>query len=203
MEAPRDDPTSFKRFAERVRTHLFNISMIGESGHVDIIETLALKLQLTDRLAWNSGRGLDLEHRTINDFSRWLTARAIAYQNAYAIADAQQRPAPSATRNHNQPSYPSHHRPAQKKRRNARKFHGASSTQDQRESGSTEHKEKKPSKPTCFKCEGSHRLEDCTFFKDLPTSYLYPTSRIVLWLLSRPSRRYELHIQEGVWHRWM
>lgn len=51
MEAPRNDPQSFKRFAERVRTHLFNLSTIGETGHADIIERLTRKLPLTDRLA--------------------------------------------------------------------------------------------------------------------------------------------------------
>lgn len=60
MEAPRDDSQSFKHFAERVRTHLFNLSTIGETGHADIIERLALKLQLTDRLAWNEDGELKL-----------------------------------------------------------------------------------------------------------------------------------------------
>ena len=72
MEAPRNDPQSFKRFAERVRTlfslHLFNLSAIGETGHADIIERLTRKLELTDRLAWNDGRGADLESRKINEF---------------------------------------------------------------------------------------------------------------------------------------
>ncbi len=54
-----------------VRT-LFDLSIIEESGHVDIIERLALKLQLTDRLAWNNRRGVDLERRRINDFGRLL-----------------------------------------------------------------------------------------------------------------------------------
>ena len=168
MDAPKNDPQSFKRFAERVRTHLFNLSTIGESGHADIIERLALKLQLSDRLEWNFGRGEDLERRTINDFGRWLTTRAVAYQNAYAIADSQQHPPPHAAKNHNQPSNPPHHRQPQQQRRSARTYHGASSSQ--KNHGSTEQKEKKPTEPLCFKCEGSHRLEDCTFFKDLPIS---------------------------------
>ena len=168
MDAPKNDPQSFKRFAERVRTHLFNLSTIGESGHADIIERLALKLQLSDRLEWNFGRGEDLERRTINDFGRWLTTRAVAYQNAYAIADSQQHPSPHAAKNHNQPSNPPHHRQPQQQRRSARTYHGAASSQ--KNHGSTEQKEKKPTEPLCFKCEGSHRLEDCTFFKDLPIS---------------------------------
>jgi hypothetical protein len=142
MDAPKNDLQSFKRFAERVRTHLFNLSTIGESGHADIIERFALKLQLSDGLEWNFGRGEDLERRTINDFGRWLTTRAVAYQNAYAIADYQQHPAPHAAKNHNQPSNPSHHRPPQQQRRSAHIFHGASSSQ--KDHGLTKHKEKKP-----------------------------------------------------------
>ncbi|XP_045034560.1 uncharacterized protein LOC123475636 [Daphnia magna] len=168
MEAPKNDPQSFKRFAERVRTHLFNLSTIGKSGHADIIERLALKLQLTDRLEWNHGRGEDLERRTINDFGRWLTTRAVAYQNAYAIADYQQHPAPPAARNHNPYSHPSHHRHPHQQKRSAHTFHGAFTSQ--KEHGSTERKEKRPAETHCFKCEGAHRLEDCTFFKELPVS---------------------------------
>ncbi|XP_046459823.1 uncharacterized protein LOC124206177 [Daphnia pulex] len=170
MEAPRNDPQSFKRFSERVRTHLFNLSVIGETGHVDIIERLSLKLQLTDRLAWNNGRGGEIDNRNINDFGRWLTARATDYQNAYAIADDQQRSANGGSRNdRQQPSQvPNRFQQPQQQRRSARTYHGASSSQ--KNYGSTEQKEKKPTEPHCFKCEGSHHLEDCTFFKDLPIS---------------------------------
>ncbi|KAI9551306.1 hypothetical protein GHT06_002506 [Daphnia sinensis] len=146
MEAPKNDPQSFKH----------------------IIERLALKLQLTDRLEWNHGRGEDLERRTINDFGRWLTTRAVAYQNAYAIADYQQHPAPPAARNHHPHSHPSHHRHPHQQKRSAHTFHGAFSSQ--KEHGSTERKEKRPAETHCFKCEGAHRLEDCTFFKELPVS---------------------------------
>jgi hypothetical protein len=72
METPRDNSHPFKRFVERVRTHLFNLSTIGERVH--IIELIALKLQLTDRLARNDGpietdnRGVEIEHRKINEF---------------------------------------------------------------------------------------------------------------------------------------
>jgi hypothetical protein len=69
LDAPKNDPQSFKRFAERVRIHLFNLSTIGESGHADIIERLALKLQLSDRLEWNFGRG-DYKHVSVCNLPR-------------------------------------------------------------------------------------------------------------------------------------
>ena len=111
--------------AERVRTHLFNLSIIGENGHANIIKRLANKLQLTDKFSWNDGRGAELELRTINDFGKWLTSRATAYQNAYAIADKQHRPAnrrlPPSHQAMNQPQH----------RRNIRTYHGAASTQEE------------------------------------------------------------------------
>ena len=171
MEAPRGDPQSFRRFAERVRTHLFNLSIIGENGHADIIERLAHKLQLTDRLAWNDGRGAELERRTINDFGRWLTSRATAYQNAYAIAEEQHRPVnkSSSLPPSQQPSRSQQHQ----NRRNVRTYHGATSTQEEKRGAATRGAEQKDRKPTdqhCLKCEGAHRLEDCSFFKELPVS---------------------------------
>jgi hypothetical protein len=169
MEAPRGDPQSFRRFAERVRTHLFNLSIIGENGHADIIERLAHKLQLTDRLAWNDGRGAELERRTMNDFGKWLTSRATAYQNAYAIADEQHRPA-----NRNSSLPPSHQATNQPQhRRNIRTYHGAASTQEETNGHSlrgVEQRDREPAEPHCLKCEGGHRLEDCSFFKELPVS---------------------------------
>ncbi|KAK4037445.1 hypothetical protein OUZ56_029478 [Daphnia magna] len=57
------------------------------------------RLLLTDRLAWNNGWGAEIDHRNINDFGRWLTAKTMAYQNAYAIADEQQRLANGVNRN--------------------------------------------------------------------------------------------------------
>lgn len=165
MEAPRNDPQSFKRFAERVRTHVFNLATIGESGHVDIIERLTLKLQLTDHLAWNDKRGLELDQRTINDLGRWLTTRAVSYQNAYAITDEQQHPASKSGQHWPQGQQRSQHR------RSARTHHGMSSVRGQTDHGSTELKERRPADaPQCFKCEGAHRLEECQFFRDLPVS---------------------------------
>ena len=53
---PKQDPASFKRFAERIRTHLFDLSRIGETGTTDLIERICLKLQLPDRLTMQAIR---------------------------------------------------------------------------------------------------------------------------------------------------
>lgn len=47
------EPGDFKRFAERVRTHLFDLKRIGELSTADVIEKVCLKLSLHDRLTWN------------------------------------------------------------------------------------------------------------------------------------------------------
>lgn len=73
-------------------------------------------------------------------------------------------------KNNHQPPNQSQPRPSQQQKRNVLAHHGASSTHDEKEHGSTEQKKKKHAKLYCFKCEGIHRLEDCTFFKDLPIS---------------------------------
>jgi hypothetical protein len=82
----KQDPASFKRFAERIRTHLFDLSRIGETGTTDLIERICLKLQLPDRLAWNEERRGRIEDRSLNTFGMWLCSRASAYQNAFTIA---------------------------------------------------------------------------------------------------------------------
>ncbi|XP_045030437.1 uncharacterized protein LOC123472631 [Daphnia magna] len=146
------------------------LQRLKKTGHTDIIERLTRKLPLTDRFAWNEGRGADLERRTINEFGRWLTARAVTYQNAYAIAEDQQLPGSGNQKNNHQPSHQSQPRPSQQQKRNVRAHHRASSTHNQKEPGSTEQKEKKNAELYCFKCEGPHRLEDCIFFKNLPIS---------------------------------
>jgi hypothetical protein len=159
VEAPKGDPASFRRYGEKIRTHLFNLSCIGESGHADIIERLAQKLQIQDRLSWNDGRRGGLERRTINEFGAWLCARASAYQNAYAIAaDKYQKTNNPARSQQQQVPHPG--------RRNVHTHHGA---------GSATRQESKPqaNKKTedhCFKCEGPHRLHMCTFFKALSVS---------------------------------
>ncbi|KZS02169.1 Uncharacterized protein APZ42_000896, partial [Daphnia magna] len=82
-------PATFRRFAEKVKTHLFNLTWIGETGHADLIERLTQKLHPHDRLHWNDGQRGGLERRTMNEFGLWLCTRAAAYQNAYSIAAEQ------------------------------------------------------------------------------------------------------------------
>lgn len=45
-----------KRYAERIRTHLFDLRRIGGSNAVDIIEKICSKLSVHDRLAWNDSK---------------------------------------------------------------------------------------------------------------------------------------------------
>ncbi|KAK4013290.1 hypothetical protein OUZ56_025524 [Daphnia magna] len=102
----KQDPSSFRRFSEKTRTFLYDLSRIGESVTVDVIERLCLKLPFADRLAWNTDQEGDLERRSLNEFGNWLCQRAMAYQNAYTIAEEQSQesqPRPKerfATRSH-------------------------------------------------------------------------------------------------------
>ncbi|KAI9557306.1 hypothetical protein GHT06_017134 [Daphnia sinensis] len=91
-------PATFRRFAEKVRTHLFNLTWIGEAGHADLIERLTQKLQPHDRLHWNDGQRGGLERRTMNEFGLWLCTHAAAYQNAYSIAAEQHQRNNNSTR---------------------------------------------------------------------------------------------------------
>ena len=47
---PRD-LSGFKKYAEAVRTHLFELARIGETGHASTIDRMAQKLSFNDRLA--------------------------------------------------------------------------------------------------------------------------------------------------------
>ncbi|KZR97520.1 Uncharacterized protein APZ42_007556, partial [Daphnia magna] len=154
---------SLRRFAEKVRTHLFNLSCIGETGDADIIERLAQKLQIQDRLSWNDGRRGGLEYRSMNEFGSWLCLRASAYQNAYSIAsDQSSRPSGSMRPGQGQQQMQLSHQLAG--RRNVRTHYGDST------GGRPDNKppsEEKKATDHCFKCEGVHRLHTCTFFKAL------------------------------------
>ena len=68
VEAPKEDPTSFRRYAEKIQAHLLNLSCIDESSHADIIENLTKKLHIQHRLSWNGGRRGGLELQTMNEF---------------------------------------------------------------------------------------------------------------------------------------
>ena len=166
LTAPRNDPSGLKRYAEKVRTHLFDLTRIGETGHADIIERLCQQLSINDRMAWNEGRRGGLEYRSLNQFGMWLCGRAANYQNAYLIATEQVN---SSGSKHQQPP------PFQKSH-----FNGQSSHQGDRRQAKTNHGSTKPGKegkrssiaentppPSCLKCDGEHRLETCSQFKSL------------------------------------
>ena len=85
----KGDTHAFKRFVEKVRAHLFDLTRIGETNHSAVIERICQRLQINDRLAWNEGQGGGLENRTLNEFGAWLCSRALAYQNAFSLAAEQ------------------------------------------------------------------------------------------------------------------
>jgi hypothetical protein len=138
---------AFKRFAEKVRSHLFDLNRIGETSTADVIEKICLKLNLQDRLVWNEERHGRLERRSLNDFGTWLCSRASAYQNAYSIAASQANSSAPVNEGFTQRRTRTH-------QASTKTHEGGSSTQS--------------SKPFCFKCEKSHRLADCEDFKALP-----------------------------------
>ncbi|XP_045033912.1 uncharacterized protein LOC116935697 [Daphnia magna] len=141
----KQDPSSFRRFAEKTHTFLYDLFRIGESTTADVIERLCLRLPFADRLAWNTDRGGDLERRSLNEFGNWLCQRAMAYQNAYTIAAEQ-----------SQESQP---RP---KERFSTRSHAANADSNRNLSGG------KAATPFyCFKCEGRHPIETCAQFKEL------------------------------------
>ncbi|XP_045035900.1 uncharacterized protein LOC116931615 [Daphnia magna] len=142
----KNDPATFKRFAERIRTHLFDLSRIGEYNAPDLIEKICMRLQPPDRLEWNRGRRGGLETRSLNAFGSWLCERAAEYQNAYSIAYEQT--SSSALKPHHWPHARSH--PAS----------SAKATDNYSAPKVT-------FRPFCFKCEGYHKLENCSRFKAL------------------------------------
>ena len=149
LETPKGDPVAFKRYAERVRTHLFDLTRIGETGHADIIERVCQKLKLADRLAWNEGRGTGLERRSLNQFGNWICARAAAYQNAHSIA-AEQLDPPAGKQNSS---------PDGTTKRQVRAHQSSTKTNV---------RSKTKRSPYCLCCKAEHWLESCPQFKLLP-----------------------------------
>ena len=189
LDPPSDDQASFKRFAERVRTQLYDLTCIGEQGHADIIERLSVKLGLVDRLAWNEGKGVGLETRTMRQFGAWLCSRASAYENAYAVTSHFNRPNRSSSAHNNGPNnnnntnrFQSSFIPTKFKKRDGKTHHVAAAAPSSkvevkkvaapRVTGSCETsvKEKQPVEPYCFKCDGNHWLPQCSFFKEMVVS---------------------------------
>ena len=86
LEQPTD-ALGFKRFAEKVRTHLFDLCQIGEDFNPDVIERVCAKISINDRLAWNERKVLVGNGGHLNQFGTWLCSRAASYLNAYDIAE--------------------------------------------------------------------------------------------------------------------
>lgn len=145
IESPRGDPASFRRFAERVRTHLFNLTCIGETSHADLIERLTQRLPVADRLVWNDSRGAG------------MCTCAAAYQNAYATASEQLNRAANGTGGRGK-----QRAPGRQPNRNARTHYGAAGSD-----GRSDRVRPAPGPPYCFKCEGEHSLADCSFFNEM------------------------------------
>ncbi|XP_046452741.1 uncharacterized protein LOC124200515 [Daphnia pulex] len=80
-----------KRYAERIRTHLFDLRRIGGSNSMDIIEKICSKLSVHDRLAWNDSKRSREETRTLEQFGEWLCFIATAYRTPYDVASDQQQ----------------------------------------------------------------------------------------------------------------
>jgi flagellar biosynthesis GTPase FlhF len=143
----KNEPRVFKRFAERVRTHLFDLSRIGEASSADIIEKICFRLNQQDRLDWNAGRRGRLEFRSLNDFGTWICERASDYLNAYSIAADQVDADGPATSRGNFP-------------RRANTHYSSVDTSEGAGAVSTK-------KPFCYKCEKEHWLQECESFKAL------------------------------------
>lgn len=153
--------TMFLRYAEKVWTHLFELSHIGGSSHEDTIEKICEKLSQSDRLAWNDRKNNSFELKSMVEFGDWLCDRAASYLNAYTIAAEQ-----------TQDRYRSHHfgNSSNYKKSSAR-AHSTSSYAEKRETG----EQLRPKKaPFCFKCKTEgHRIADCSEFKKMPAGDRY------------------------------
>jgi hypothetical protein len=72
----KKDSVVFKRYAEKIQTHFFDLSRIGETARADLIKKVCLRLQLYGRLAWDDGRKGGFNTRSLNAFGDWLCDRA-------------------------------------------------------------------------------------------------------------------------------
>lgn len=91
LDPGRNNSATFRRYAERVRTHLFDISRLGESCNSDLIDNICAKLHPQDRLAWNTLKPRSTGSIDVVEFGTWLCNRAQAYQDPIEIAKEQAR----------------------------------------------------------------------------------------------------------------
>ena len=160
LEIGRQGSGSLSRYAEQIRTHLFDLNRIGGASAVEVIDKICLKLPEPDRQAWNQERA-GRSWPTMNEFGRWLCQRASTYQNAYILAAEQFEP-------------PQQHRQRDRPNDRHRARTNQSSTTPRPDGGNRTPKpdggNRTPGqlyRPFCFKCEKEHRLEDCADFRGM------------------------------------
>uniref|UniRef100_A0A5S6QAK1 Peptidase aspartic putative domain-containing protein n=1 Tax=Trichuris muris TaxID=70415 RepID=A0A5S6QAK1_TRIMR len=140
---PVGTPSQMLRFAEGVRTHLFDPSRTGEMTNTDIVDCLVGKLSIQDQLACHEMCQRDSGPLSLPTFGHWLCSRAAAYQNAYELAAEQ-----SSNITKEVPG---------KISRNQARSHTMTSRKDR-------------DQWTCHCCTGSHSLGACMDFKRLKVS---------------------------------
>ncbi len=91
LKVPVNNPNCLQEYADSARSLLFDLSRVGGPGSNKIIDSIANKLVLEDRLAWNTEKRtlLLLGSHPLNVFGEWLCDRALAYQTPDSIAAAQ------------------------------------------------------------------------------------------------------------------
>uniref|UniRef100_A0A5S6QQ15 DUF1758 domain-containing protein n=1 Tax=Trichuris muris TaxID=70415 RepID=A0A5S6QQ15_TRIMR len=137
---PGRSPSQLKRFAERTRIHLFDLSRTGETSNMDIVDRLVAKLSIQDRLAWHEACQRDSHPVNLLNFGQWLCNRAAAYQNAHELAAEQ---APKTIKEFTEKNIRNH------ARSHAMTAHTGLEKQ------------------SCAACSGNHSLSDCVDFKKL------------------------------------
>jgi len=85
------DSKEFYLAASRARTHLFELSRLGASLNVDLIERMLHKMERETRMEWNSSAKApgDLDLRSLDDFGTWLCTHASLDRDAYTVAAEQ------------------------------------------------------------------------------------------------------------------
>ena len=73
---PGQNPSSFKRNAEKIWTQLFDLTRSGKEWNLDIVERVCAQLNLQGRLALTEKK---LDHTSLNEFERWLCKRATTF----------------------------------------------------------------------------------------------------------------------------
>ena len=72
---PGRNPTTLKRYAEKIRTHLFDLSRLREESNMNLIERICVKLNIQDQLAWTEQRGVNFIE--LNDFTEMALQASI------------------------------------------------------------------------------------------------------------------------------